>query len=90
MSSENAQSATRLQPVVIRGDAICGNCGNRFDKHFPERHGGEDFVFCNQVTNGDVFTSEPSEHAVYDYLMETEPSFMELAIVNWKRANGHG
>lgn len=75
---------------VVRADAVCGNCGNRFASHFHELHNGEQFAFCNQVTNGDVFTSEPSEHAIYEYLMKTEPSFLELTIEKWKQSHGHG
>lgn len=68
----------------IKQEAICGNCCKRWDEHYHE-----ELPFCNKITNGDIFTDEPNEHAIYDYLMDKEPSFMAEIVNKWKRDNGH-
>lgn len=53
-------------------DPICGNCGNPLSKHFPEQCGHKWTIYCNKVTNGDVFTEEPS------YEQQLEADIAEL------------
>jgi len=89
----NAQEPTGsvpVDPIVIRAAAVCGNCGNRYDAHHIEHFHSETHTFCNMHTNSDVFTDNPSVHAVYDFLTNREPDFMAFVVRQWKKANGHG
>ena len=66
-------------------DPICGNCGNPLSKHFDE-----DEMFCNETTNGDVFTSTPVDSILLDYIREKSVVFYNQLVKDWKRDNGHG
>lgn len=70
-------------------DPVCGNCGNPLSAHFVESYGREVRTYCNQVTNGDVFTDEPSESALFDMLVERMPEVYESLLAAWKREHGH-
>ncbi len=78
------QFIRRKPEPSVRPEAICGTCGKRWDKHLHE-----DEAYCYQSTS-DTFTEEPSSDSLCAFLREGAPSFMELAVQNWKRANGHG
>lgn len=70
-------------------DPVCGNCGNPLSKHFVERYGDEVRTYCNQTTNGDIFTDEPSNAAIFDMLFERMPDVYDVLLEAWKRENGH-
>lgn len=62
----------------------CGNCGKQYDDHFHE-----DEVYCNEYTNGDIFSSEPSHSELCIYLATYHSDFFINLIKEWKIANGH-
>lgn len=80
----NDVNAARVEPVVMRASAVCGNCGKRWEEHHHE-----DVAHCNLVTNGDVFTDDPSDDALMAWIREKHPSLVDDEIAAWKRANGH-
>lgn len=71
-------------------EAICGNCGGKFCEHFIEtQRNGEKIAFCNSETNGDVFTNEPNDSQIVDYLRANRSIFLGIIIERWKEENGH-
>lgn len=66
-------------------DPICAACGNKKSRHLFEANE----VFCNDYTNGDVFTSEPSDHQISELLQEHHPNVYQKLIYLWKLENGH-
>lgn len=77
------------QPGPGPTDPVCGNCGNPLSQHFVEGYGSEVRTYCNQTTNGDVFTDEPSDSALFDMLVERMPDVYEALRASWKKENGH-
>ena len=70
-------------------DPVCGNCGNPLSQHFVESYGSEVRTYCNQVTNGDIFTDEPTDSALFGMLVEQMPDVYEALRASWKKENGH-
>jgi uncharacterized protein (DUF2147 family) len=74
---------------MVQENATCGNCGNKYSEHHAETHGGQDYVFCNMDTNGDVFTDEPSDSALMDFIRDRYENFLNAIVKKWKSENGH-
>lgn len=70
-------------------DPICGNCGNALSKHFREKYGEEERIYCNTRTNGDVFTDEPADHEIMCMLIDRIPDVYDTLVATWKREHGH-
>lgn len=70
-------------------DPVCGNCGNPRSRHFVESYGSEVRTYCFLDTNGDVFTSDPSDADIMEMLEERMPEVYESLVATWKRENGH-
>lgn len=66
--------------------AICGSCGQSYANHHHEN----DISYCNWITNGDVFTDDPSAETICRYLEDEFPKFMSGLIDLWKQEHGHG
>ncbi len=84
MNQENAAPDAQVDGVVMRASAVCGNCGKQWDKHHHE-----DEAYCNLVTNGDIFTDDPSDDAIMAWIRDRHLLFVNDEIAAWKRANGH-
>lgn len=65
-------------------DKICGNCGNPYSKHYFEEE-----IFCNDFTNGDVFTDEPQDYILISFIEENYNWVYKLMVYFWKKNNGH-
>lgn len=65
-------------------NAICGGCGKKFSKHY---HEDEDYCFSH--TNGDIFTDEPHDTHLVNFIRNWKPEFIEAAIEAWRAKNGH-
>lgn len=61
-------------------DTICGACGNAYGDHYFE---GDD-VFCNDYTNGDWFTRDPTHETLMSYMESKFPLIVEAAIEAWR------
>lgn len=70
-------------------EPICGNCGNPLSKHYREKVREEERLYCNTFTNGDVFTSEPSDSWLFSELQERHPEICDALVAEWKIKNGH-
>ena len=70
-------------------DPICGNCGKPRSHHFREPCGLNN-RYCNQITNGDVFTAEPSDATLVAWMRKEWPETVKTFIGMWKRQHGHG
>lgn len=70
-------------------DPICGSCGNPLSKHYREKVGDEERLYCNTYTNGDVFTREPRDSWLFNELQERYPEICDALVVEWKQKNGH-
>lgn len=81
--------SVKIGRVVISADAICGNCGKPYSKHYFEKYGDEDRVYCNTLTNGDIFTDTPSDDTIYDMILEDHPSMYDQYLEKWQKANKH-
>lgn len=66
-------------------DPICGDCEMPKSQHF---HEGK-IWYCNQVTNGDVFTDHPSDANLLAYMEFEDPALIETWRDRWKREHGH-
>lgn len=67
-------------------DPICGNCGKPRSRHIHYNDGD----FCNDTTNGDVFTSEPSDATLMAWMRKTYSVWVRAAAREWSRHHGHG
>jgi len=65
-------------------DPICGNCG----KHKSEHH-FENEIFCFTDTTGDIFTDEPHDYRLIDFIEHFYPEQHAQYIKEWKRMHGH-
>jgi hypothetical protein len=70
-------------------DTICGNCGTPRSHHFHDPCGLNN-RYCNQITDGDVFTSEPSDATLVAWIRDVNPSVLQSFVIHWKRHHGHG
>jgi hypothetical protein len=66
------------------GGPICGNCGKPYGSHYFERE-----VYCNTVTNGDIWSDDPPEEWVAQEMMDRHPELADAIIREWKERNGH-
>lgn len=79
-----------MSMIGANTDAVCGSCGNKFCEHFIETgHGEEQIAFCNTETNGDIFTSEPSDDALMSFIRGNYENFHAAIVRKWKHENGH-
>ena len=81
--------SVEIERVVISADAICGNCGNAYSKHYFEPYGEEQRVYCNMLTNGDIFTDTPSDGVIFDMLLEDHPGLYDYYLAKWRREHKH-
>lgn len=65
-------------------DPICGECGKPLSKHFHE-----DREYCNEVTNGDVFTDDPSDTMLMAFIRKKSSGIYDRMVTVWKLENGH-
>lgn len=66
-------------------DPVCGDCGKNQSGHFVENG----VAYCNELTTGDVFTSEPSSEALIEHMKDHHPTMFNSILRNWKFHNGH-
>ena len=57
---------------------ICGNCGNLYIHHIFE-----DEVYCYQETNGDIFTREPNNEILMDFIENENPDMYKKCLDLW-------
>lgn len=69
-------------------DPICGNCDKPRSHHFHDPCGLNN-RYCNQITDGDVFTSDPSESTLLAWMRREMPEVARIATGMWKREHGH-
>lgn len=69
----------------MKTDPVCGACGWQLSQHHHEKTG----VYCNEITTGDVFTSDPSDEIVLSLFEKTWPQAREVLVRQWKIDNGH-
>lgn len=81
--------SVEIERVVISADAICGNCGNAYSKHYFEPYGDEQRVYCNTFTNGDIFTDTPSDDTIFNMILDDNPEMYDQYLARWQKANGH-
>ena len=62
-------------------NAICGNCRNKYKDHYFEFNR----IFCFKDTTGDIFTREPSNLVLIDFIEERHPSSYKKYIKEWKK-----
>ena len=65
-------------------DPICGNCGNPLSKHYHE-----DEEYCNKLTNGDIFTDDPNEIILIEFIKKKHPRLYKLLLKDWTKYAGH-
>lgn len=82
---EVREAAGRQAGIVIRPDAQCGNCGQRRDRHIFEG----DQVYCNELTTGDLFTTEPNRDLILDMIEEREPWIVRDVVEKWQKKHGY-
>jgi hypothetical protein len=70
--------------IDIMKKHTCGNCGKQYSNHYHE-----DEIYCFEHTNGDVFSSEPSQGEICTYMATYYSDLYEKIIENWKIENGH-
>lgn len=75
--------------MANESDPICGNCGNKKSSHYFEKYGDQDRKYCYVHTNGDVWTSEPSDADVAEIIAEKFPQVWDEAVRQWKAERGH-
>lgn len=75
-------------PAKHDNDPICGNCNKPRSHHFHDPCGLNN-RYCNQITDGDVFTAEPSDATMVSWLRMTYPVWLFVAEREWKREHGH-
>lgn len=46
----------------FESNEVCTNCGKAYKEHFET----EDYVYCNTFTNGDLFTTDPTEEQIQE------------------------
>ncbi len=68
----------------IPDGAICGNCGQRRDKHHFERE-----IYCFENTNGDLWTDDPRWEDIGAMIEYSRPTLWAELVLKWKRDNGH-
>lgn len=70
--------------AVPTGSAVCGNCGKTLSEHYHE-----DQEYCFENTTGDIFTDDPSDTILADYIRATYPELHSSYVIEWKKRNGH-
>ncbi len=76
--------------IGANANAVCGNCGNKFSQHFIETgHGEDQIAFCNTETNGDIFTSYPSDETLMSFIRVNYENFHTAILRKWQQQNGH-
>lgn len=66
-------------------DPICGACLRRRSNHYAE----DGQLFCNKITNGDVFTTEPADDSLMGWIRLRHPEFVRVVTEDWKAQHGH-
>ena len=65
-------------------DPICGNCGKVLSEHYHE-----DKIYCFENTNGDIFTDEPDDMEIINFIKENNEDLYNMLVEEWKKYAGH-
>lgn len=71
--------------MVMMAEKVCGNCRKSYSDHINGRVIGE--VYCYEDTNGDLFTSNPTDCTLVEWLMEK--GSYDALVEEWKKEHGH-